>query len=62
MKNTTITIAEDATEAEEFKIFLETRGYTVEYGIESMVDGSPCSDNTNASDLHNRLWENYCNA
>lgn len=59
----TITITEDSHEAEEFKTWLESKGYNVEYGIESAVDGYPCSDmgNIQANELHNKLWEQYCN-
>jgi len=56
-----ITITNDSHEAESFKMWLESQGHEVEYGIESKVDGYPCSDSEDGNYTHNQLWDRYCN-
>jgi len=56
----TVIITIDAHEAVEFELWLESKGYNVEYGIESAIDGVGCSCDEDANNIHNELWNNYC--
>lgn len=63
MKTTyNVEISNDTTEAEEFAAWLNARGHNAKIGRSTgnYINGEWTSSNTDANEIMNRLWSEYC--
>ena len=60
-----VTIRKTDEHSQEFKLWLESNGYNVDFGIQSAVDDISTwgegDDNEYACITHNNLWDDFCN-